>query len=165
MKTKTDPRRTDETHRRAGSSYSRCAPMQKHLAQARGVSDQRVSQVVNGDPSGIPERFYTLIEQLARHPKTNPWPLIVGAVGIVEGVYAEWPTEDLWTELLDVMDSETTEEAGENVATHRVIRAFQSGDAEEMVEALETFVEKSESEMAEQWKATALARVIQRRLG
>ena len=139
--------------------------MQKHLAQARGVSDQRVSQVVNGDPSGIPERFFGLVEQLARHPRTNPWPLIVGAVGIVEGVYAEWSTEDLWTELLDVMDEETVEEAGENVATHRVIRAYKSGDVTAINEALEVFVERSEAEMAEQWKATALARVIQRRLG
>lgn len=144
--------------------------MQKHLAQAwkksngEPVSDQRVSQVVNGDPSGIPERFYALVEQLARHPKTNPWPLIVGAVGIVEAVYAEWPTEDLWTELLDVMDSETVEEAGENVATHRVIRAAQSGDAAEIGVALETFIERSEAEMSQQWAATALARVLRRRL-
>jgi len=137
--------------------------MQKHLAQARGVSNQRVSQVVNGDPSGIPERFFALVEQLARHPKTNPWPLIVGAVGIVEGVYAEWSTEDLWDALLDKLDEETQEEAGENIATHRLMRASESGEG--ISEALEVFVEKSEAEMAEQWKATALARVLQGRLG
>jgi len=165
MKTTLDPRRTDETRQRAGESYGRTGRLGKQRARAAGYSTQRDSQVTNGDPSGAPQRFYVLIEQLARHAKTSPWPLILGAQEIVQEVYAERDSDELWDSLLNAFDEETREEAEENVATHRVLRAWERGAEEEKKAALLVYVTEAQEELYHQMAAIALARVLLRRLG
>jgi len=68
--------------RRAGKALSEVAPVQKQTADAMGRSQSWVSRQISGDPTGAVARFYHLIDQLSRDKRTDPTPLLMGAIEV-----------------------------------------------------------------------------------
>lgn len=118
-----DLRDLSEINRQAGQSLDACGD-RVSLEQALGLSHTRVHQLVHGDPTGAPQRIAQAVAALARHPRCTPEPLVRGLVELVETVRAEaLPTAALGNEVAELSDKETREQAGEDVAQHRLVTA------------------------------------------
>lgn len=81
--------------RRSGEAQGEVSSMQKHQAQARGVSHQRISQEVGGDHTAICARFCDLVWDYATHPRTDPAPILLEPMILYRQARAELSERDV----------------------------------------------------------------------
>lgn len=97
------PRWRDHLNREAGR-WAKATGARKNSAKAQGHTPQRESQIRGGDPTGAPQRFYVLIDGLARTRKTCPYPLIAGAHVTAQDAFAsEHDSQELERALRDAI--------------------------------------------------------------
>lgn len=113
-------------NQKAGRALRRVAP-QKNTATATGKSQSWVSRQVNGDPTGAVARFYNLIDQLSRDRRTDPTPLLMGAIE----VFATASREE-GVDVQKALAMHARADADEQVAQ---CTYFRTGDAEALAEA------------------------------
>lgn len=155
-----NPRWRDARNERAGRYVERMG-LRKVLARANDLTPQRISQIRNGCPTGAPQRWFEWLENAARHPRLDPWPPLIGSIGLVLEVTAE-EVPNPWPTLHETMDDEAERQAEEDVAWHRFLQALREGDPERIREALDRFIVAAELEMDRQARAVGLARVLRR---
>lgn len=125
MKTKSRERWLSK---RAGDALAAVAPVQKQTADAIGRSQSWVSRQISGDPSGAVARFYHLIDQLSRDKRTDPTPLLMGALEVfVTG------SREVAVDREVALALHSREDADEQVAQ---CAFFRTGDAESFARAV-----------------------------
>lgn len=123
MKT-TTRRYLDGLHREAGWALRQCGHTQAQLSLALDVHESSVSRMCNGISWGTPEKFFELVDRLARHEETDPSPLIVRALTVIEDAMMDVP-EELLEEMLDqALDDEAEHQAEGDVETYRLHRGI-----------------------------------------
>jgi len=143
-----DRRIHDRRHWFAGNQLRKTASLQKLISMATGYDASWVSRQCNGDPSGVVQRCYSLLERLALHPKCDPTPILVGGLVVVREALAILPRQDLERRILGVlMAEETRRQAEEDQAEIAALQAFGTPEQDR---ALEEWAERKleDAEMA-----------------
>lgn len=157
------PRWSDHRSQRAGE-YTERTGLRKNIARAHGLSPQRISQIVHGDHTGAPQRWFEFLEQAARGGSVNPWPYITGSTVLVTEIEAE-QVDDLWHEIRREMEDEAQRQAEEDVAWHHLVLALSEGDDDDIENRARAFIRAGELEVDRQARALGLTRVYLRRRG
>jgi len=117
--------RQDSLDAFAGQMYRRTASLQKIIALATGNDPSWVSRQVNGDPTGTVQRFYSLLQRLAAHPKADPSHLLAGGLIVIRQALGDLPRQELDSRLLGtVLEQETEADTDEDRAEASLLSAW-----------------------------------------
>jgi len=119
------PIQRDRLAARAGALVAACAPRQKQIARAAGVTPQAVSQWRHGAPYGP---FYEALVAAANlgatlsTAHTDPYPALIEMEAVViEGALRHLPTERLVREWREMYERESALHAEKDAASARYV--------------------------------------------
>ena len=140
-----DRRREDRRDAFAGQMYRRTATLQKVIALATGQDPSWVSRQCHGNPAGAVARFYSLLERLTEHPKTDPSHLIAGGLIVIQEALGDLPFGEIKRRLAEVLGLGMQAQGESGSAMFEVLQVLDTEDEPAALERWENAMIKEAS--------------------